>query len=359
MNRPARKTYLFFAVSVVLSTTAGEAFPGPPISFDVAHLVTAEDIASPEFREARPGFKLVKIELLVSTMVDSKAADDVLETMFVVETTSPQAMVEDFAPQTTLQSPYAGNISKEERTEYDLSARVTGKQLVIPELSADGVVSANRKTSETEKVEILPELSVVAASGTIDRGRGVYFRFSRSKQNSLEGTTGLSLILAVPEHWKADILTLRCTARLKSSLVPGTPASSKETDPTNFNIAVFELGNRAAAHAASQYVAAESRWHHAKRKHSQAASSSPGRTNPFDYLTKIVRPGNREKSPEVWLASSPKEAARSLPAEVVEAYYQWKQAKAAISNMAYGRSAVVSRYHETATANKSMAVVGP
>lgn len=330
MVRASHLMILFMATVLPGTLGIAPAWAGPAVQFDVGYLVPAEDITTPAFQIARPGYRLMHVELMISTMVDSRVAEDLIETTFTLEPHNPHIQIEDFSPQTTLQSPYAGNISQEERTELDLSTKLGANHLISPGTKGDASITAARKHALVEKKDILPELRLVTASGTIHRGRGVYFRFNRTKQTSLEGTTAIAMMLAVPEEWSADTLTVRCTGKFRQAVVPGGPSHETSLPESRYTVATYRMGDRHAAQVAARYVRAEAHWQQVKSKFAKQIASGR-RDSPLDYLTAIVRPTHHQGSVEQLLTRSPKEAKRQLPPPVIDAYYRLRDAEAEIN----------------------------
>jgi len=339
-----------------LATGGAKAWAGSPVQFDVGYLTPAADVTTPEFQNARPGYRLLQMDVMISTMVDSRVSDDLIETTFFVELHNPRIQIEDFSPQTTLQSPYAGNISKENRSELDLNGKLSANERFSKSLGADATLGFNRKQATVEKVDVLPELKLVAASGTIHRGRGVYFRFNRTKQTSLEGTTMLGIVLAVPESWSADTMTVRCQAKIRQSVVPGTPSKETQLPESQYTVAIYQAGDRYAAEVAERYIQEETRWLKTKRDYADEIHDRR-KDSPLDYLTAIVRPSKPIGNIDQWLARSPKQATRELPPPVVDAYYRFQEAKSLMDGCSGMRPLAKTRVSdEKAIANAAVAV---
>ena len=346
----------WMAVGMLVASSPALLWAESPVQFDVGYLTPAHDVTTPEFQEARPGYRLMQLDVMISTMVDSRISDDLTETTFYIEPHNPNILVADFSPQTTLQSPYAGNISREKRVEYDINAKLSANHRVDKNLGSDGSLGIGRKQSSVEKVDVLPELKLVSASGTIHRGRGVFFRFNRSAQTSLEGTTVLGVILAVPESWSADTMTVRCQAKIRQPLVPGGPSKETDIPESRYTVAIYQAGDRYAAEAAGGYVRAEGNWQQTKRKYADEIQHRRI-DSPLDYLASIVRPSHAIGNVEQRLKSSPHKASRELPPPVVDAYYRLQEAKSKLDRFnGLGMPARHRVMDESAIANSSVAV---
>ncbi|PQO28161.1 hypothetical protein [Blastopirellula marina] len=339
-----------------LAASPALLWAGSPVQFDIGYLTPAQDITTPEFQRQRPGYRLMKLDVMISTMVDSRISKDLTETTFLIEPHNPSIQIEDFSPQTTLQSPYAGNISQEKRVEYNVDGKLTANQTITPNLGGGGSLGISRKQSSVEKVDVIPEMKLVSASGTIHRGRGVYFRFNRTPQTSLEGTTVLGVILAVPDGWTADTMTVRCRAKVRQPIVPGGPSKENAIPESHYTVAMYVAGDRYAADAASRYVREEAHWQEVRQKYGDEIQRRRI-DSPLDYLTSIVHPSQRNGSVEQWLRTSPEKASRELPPPVVDAYYRLQEARAHLDRCSGVRALNKARVtDESAIANSAVSV---
>jgi hypothetical protein len=100
-------------------------------------------------------------------------------------------------------------------------------------------------------------MKAVAASGTLDRGRGVYFKLKPSRSTSLEGAKEFVVVFRVPADWRGDFLYLSCTATgVKRSVVPPL-REDVVCGKRRFIVAIYSEGDRAARAAAERLVRAE------------------------------------------------------------------------------------------------------
>ncbi|MBI1247138.1 hypothetical protein GC197_04760 [bacterium] len=327
-----------------------------PVQFDVGFLVAAHDVTTHECRQSRPGYRLVQMDIMISTLVDSDLDDDLLETNFFIEPHNPRIQIEDFSPQTTLQSPYAGNISKEKRIESNIGTDVTAKETIPPGITGTASLGLGTKHATVEKVDVLPEMKLVTASGTIHRGRGVYFRFHRTAQTSLEGTTVLGVVLLVPENWSADTMTVRCQSKIRKTIVPGVSAQEVDLPEARFTLAMYQSDDLHASQVADRYIQAESRWQSVQRQYADQINQRRHHS-PLDYLTSIVRHDRSEMSVAERMKQSPEKAARELPPAVVDAYYRFQEAKSLIDRCSGLRSSAEAKVTDEATvANTSVTI---
>ncbi|MCO6454853.1 MAG: hypothetical protein J5I93_06100, partial [Pirellulaceae bacterium] len=184
----------------------------PQVRFDVAYTIGCRDVTPEEFAEQNPGERLVEARFQVSTFFEGRDADGLVEFLYVVDSPRKTLSVVDYEPKTTLESQYAGHIGHEKKQEKSLTLGLglsgTAQQIV----NADASAGAQNKSFNTVRYDLLPPLELLAASGTIQRGSGVYFKLKPSPRTTLEGAKEFVLRLRVPSTWRADYLHLTCRA---------------------------------------------------------------------------------------------------------------------------------------------------
>jgi hypothetical protein len=205
------------------------------------------------------------------------------------------------------------------------------------------------------RYELLPPLESLAASGTIGRSTGVYFKLKPSPRTTLEGGKEFVLVLRVPEEWRADVVELRCTAR---GVRRGTLAAlDDQTDwgRARFTIALYQQGDRAAKEAAERFVRAESSLRAAARAHEREIRDRryPTSAHKFAAMMDLIEP----RIPENWFDAVASGGANGeaksywhrLPEPVRESATEYAKARAAIYEMTR-RATVVAESGESTQA---------
>jgi hypothetical protein len=132
-----------------------------------------------------------------------------------------------------------------------LGINLSGKYelLTLPGPSA----GIGQKKTSSVKVELLPPLEAVAASGTLARGSAVFFKLKATPRTPLEGTKEYALVLSVPANWRADYLRVRCEAEgIRRSMFSsqGERVSSGQRD---FVVALYQEGDEEARSIAENF----------------------------------------------------------------------------------------------------------
>ncbi len=190
----------------------------PAIRFDLAPLAVARAVEPTDSVSALPGQQLVRIPLRISALVDSPRKPQVDQVMVQIYCVDPAASVVDYAPRTELASPFEGNLEVQQTEEKNkhLGFSVNGNYGHLVNGNVGGDVG--KKDIESVKYQRVAPLEVVAASGTLVRGRGVYFKLRATALQVLEGDKQFEVVLSVPVDWQAGLLEVRISAdRVKKS----------------------------------------------------------------------------------------------------------------------------------------------
>src|SRR5947209_2458466 len=177
----------------------------PRVRFDMPYAVACRDVTPAEFAETHPGYKLMEAKLEISSLLAGGQEKDLMQFFVRVESPAHTLVIADYLPKTKHEA-IASSVTKEDSTEraMALGVNLSGKYelLTIPGPSAG--IGQTKKSSV--KYELLPPLETVAASGTLDRGRALFFKIKSSPRNLLEGTRDYGLVFKVPANWRADYI---------------------------------------------------------------------------------------------------------------------------------------------------------
>jgi hypothetical protein len=194
----------------------------PSVYFDVTPVVACRDASTTEFAAANPDEKLIEARIRVSSLIHSGDESDLLQYFYRVDSPGPTTVrIHDFAPKTTLASDVAGNVSIERKKEQSQGAGLTVSGPHDLPLKVTGSGDLGSKSLDAVRYELVPPMTAVAASGTIHRGQGVYFKLKPSRSSSLEGEKEFVLVFRVPASWRGEVVYVSCIATgVKRALVP-------------------------------------------------------------------------------------------------------------------------------------------
>lgn len=187
------------------------------VGFDVSYSVECRDVTPAEFAEANPDGKIIEARFQVSTLIRRGQEKDIKELMYVVSSPERRLRVADFAPKTQVESPVTDAIQiiekGEEATSLDGSVAVQIAPLEGVHLTPSVGASKLKKQNLEWKYSRLPPKQLLLASGTTNRGHGVFFKLKPSSQASLEGQREFVCLFLVPKGWRGDYAYVDCTAR--------------------------------------------------------------------------------------------------------------------------------------------------
>lgn len=229
------------------------------VQFDVAPLVACREVTPREFAYLHPHEKLVEARLEISSLLVDGRASDLVQFLYRIDSPQRTAEVVDYLPRTTLASDVVGNLDVERKEQLQMSASINVGGAYQELVKGGAVTSASRSLSDDLKYARLPPLELLAASGTVGRGSGVYFKLRPSTQTSLEGSREFMIVLRVPRTWRGDRLQVVCEATTRGELIVPSIAAQDEVRRTSFVVALYLEGDMQAQMLAADMIEAESR----------------------------------------------------------------------------------------------------
>jgi hypothetical protein len=230
----------------------------PQVQFDVKGAVPCYDITPSEFAQRNPHERLVEARFEVSALLQTGDEKDLLQYVYQVVSPRQTLPIVDYAPKTTLVSDTAGTIAVEERSERHEQAAANLATVGAWPINGSAASAYENHSLQTGRYEWLPSLLPVAASGTLQRGYGVYFKLKPSRRQTLEGGREFTLLFCVPAEWRGDYVQLTCRATgMLRSVMPAFSAT-QTCGARRFTIALYAAGDAEAQAAAERLVRAES-----------------------------------------------------------------------------------------------------
>lgn len=234
----------------------------PGVRFDVPQWVEGFDVSATDSSHVD---RLISIELPVSIIVDSLANPTIDQLVIEITPRGGSTMVVDYAPRTEMGSDYSGGIEVL-RTDELARSLTLGIDAPYPPMSVSSLSGGlNQKNIASYKYNRVAPRHLIAASGTIRRGRGVYFKFRSTDQQIIEGDRLLQLTLRVPADWRGewiDVLILgdRHPTGLSAGLssLTGAPPKPVRVGAGRFLIAAYPNTDEHAQALARTLVDAES-----------------------------------------------------------------------------------------------------
>ncbi|MCS7469894.1 hypothetical protein NZK35_24850 [Stieleria sp. ICT_E10.1] len=276
--------------SLVAVDASAEA---PKIQFDMPAVATALDTSLP----GQP--REVSVELVLSSLIAGRtdvSSDDAppIDHLLVHCSLRDRLPVIDFSPKTELQSDFAGPISVTTKDELSnaFGVNIDG---AVPHVGAGHFgADDSRKRSDQTQFQRQAPVQAVIASGTTDRGRGVYFKFRWTSQQVLEGEKRFRISFAVPDSWRGGLLDLNVTAHGVDRSLFGS-AKLRAVAKQDFVVAVHQQGDAEAATIALRLANLDRKLAAFARQHPKSGSNAI-----TQFWRRVVPSSSEPTTPSQW-----------------------------------------------------------
>ncbi|MDX1948130.1 MAG: hypothetical protein SFU86_22260 [Pirellulaceae bacterium] len=278
--------------SVLLLSGSSAAWADVPrVHFDMPYAIACRDVTPPDLAAADPSQRLVEARFEISSLLLSGREQDLTQYFIRIDSPRRTLSVIDYLPQTLHESPLASPIVMQRSREFGgkIGINLSGKYEVLPNLGPGAEIG--EKHGSSVKYELLPPLETVAASGTLLRGAGVFFKLKSSPRHLLEGSGEFALVLRVRREWRADYVRVRCEAE---GIQRGLFSSLDETircGEREFLVALYQEGDDAARQSAEDFARKEASLRTAARAKPPAKSagkSGPSRQDGASWLPNLL-----------------------------------------------------------------------
>jgi hypothetical protein len=238
-----------YAIPIIITLAAGlypeanvSADHDPVVRFDLPAVVAARPA------DADPSDPtLVTIPLRLSSMIESPAAPRIDQWLVRCQPRDNATSIADYAPRTEASSDLASPIqvkqTEEQTNAIGLSVDGAYGHLAHGKAGAD-LTKKNVNTLQFDR--IAPQHTVIA-SGTINRGRGVYFKLRWTAQQVLDGEKSFQITLKVPSTWRGGLIDVAVVAQSQRKTFATWERESKTIGSANFVVAAYREGDLQAA----------------------------------------------------------------------------------------------------------------
>jgi len=193
------------AAAVVLVGTASRA-EVPVVVFDVPLTSECREVTPKGFREAYQR-QVIEAVFRVSPQLLTGDEKDLKRLHYEIST-DQQMPVVSYLPSSQVATDVEGTVAIQSSSHH---GELSFRYLILP-TTGDGDVKGDLESSHAEYRRLAPK-QVLLAAGTIDRGFGVYFDLKPSSQDTLQKQREFACLFEVPATWRADYVTIRCSAK--------------------------------------------------------------------------------------------------------------------------------------------------
>ena len=247
MNLPARKKVLI--VAVVLVGALGSAFQADAddttrIKFDIPEKIECRDVTPEKYAAAHPTLKVIEAKFRISAKFIEGDESNVVDFDYMISSPEMRLDILDFLPNTTLESTYADDRIEVSDVTQTSEANSEEARVGYSIFSLNAVRNQSAKRLEQNLYQRVAPKSLVLASGTINRGHGVFYKLRPSKGATLEGAKDFTFLATVPKTWRGDWCTFLCLARYNKKSLVASSVVLAGTD--NTHVGLYMIGDREA-----------------------------------------------------------------------------------------------------------------
>ncbi len=247
------------AISFIVVPGFGAAvFAAPWVQFDIAPTLACRQVVGEGEAVSEPGEALWEARFRVSSLFRHGAEDKMLQFLLRIESPDRALRVVDYEPKTTLASTLAGNVGVQRHKERSKSLGLVASGAFEPAVKLSGNGSTGSRDVTDVRYELLAPRQLVASSGTVGRGAGVYFKLKPTRQSTLEGGKEYVVVFRAPADWRAGTVRVHCESlAVERGLTP--LLNEHVTCRQAFSVTLFAGGDAEAKMAAEAFDAAEIR----------------------------------------------------------------------------------------------------
>ena len=196
--------------------------PATQVVFDLPDAIECRDVTPADFASVHPALKVIEAKFRISARVVAGDLGDVVDYLYVIRSEDKTLKLQDYLPNTTLESAVADNQIEVTSSKEDLQSAGAEAHVVYKIFAVGGTLSQSSKKAEANHYKQIAPQELVLASGTTDREHGVFFRLRPSRTASLEGSKVFTFLAIVPKTWRGDLCTISCEARAKKTSLIST-----------------------------------------------------------------------------------------------------------------------------------------
>ena len=193
-------------VAAVMGAAVADAAT-PVVVFDLPLTVECRDV-TPQRYEASYKRKIFEAVIKISPQLLAGDEKDLKKLHYEIST-GQQMPVVSFAPSSQVTSDVAGGAIAIQTDDHH--GQLLVHYLVTP-AAGDGHMIGDLNSSHTQYSLLAPK-QILVASGTIERGSGVYYDLKPSTQDTLQKQREFACLFDVPATWRANYIVVRCKSQ--------------------------------------------------------------------------------------------------------------------------------------------------
>lgn len=222
----------------------------PKVVFDIPSKVECQDVTPEKCRAAHPTLKVIEARFRISAGFVEGNEAAATDFFYIISSPDMRLKILNFLPNTTLESTATDDrIEVTDNTES--SDSTTGEvRVTYSLLSLSGNKSLSSKKTESNHYQKVAPKNLVLASGTVNRGNGVFYKLRPSRDASLEGAREFAILCIVPREWRGDWCSVVCAARANKKSAISSSVGIAGIDQAH--VGLYLAGENAASDLADE-----------------------------------------------------------------------------------------------------------
>ncbi len=239
------------AITIFIASNRSAIADNAIIRFDLPPLVAAQRVQS------NADTMNVAIELKLSSMIATPDVPRIDQWLVRCQPRDPLSSIADYAPRTEVASDVTGpiQIKKTNESSKSVGLSLDGAYGHLARLHT-GADQGTKDTSSYQMDRVAP-VQAVTASGTINRGRGVFFKMRWTAQQVLEGEKTFRVTCCVPSTWRSGLIDVSVIAQSEEKVFAGLDSETKTLGAADFVVATYLEGDQQASQIAQRLFEAE------------------------------------------------------------------------------------------------------
>jgi len=247
-------THRAFVFLVVLSLFAHRAqAEDTRVAFDVPDRIECKDVTPAKCAVLHPTVKVIEARFRISASIESGSEASLVDFTYMISSPGLRMKVLDYLPNTTLESRYADDRIKVEDFTSETDSMHAEARVAYTIFSLNAVKNRLTQSTEQNNYEKIAPKALVLASGTMNRGHGVFYKLRPSNTMSLEGSKEFSFLAIVPRAWRGDWCTFVCSGRGEKKTLLGKQIET--VGVTKVDVGLYLSGDDEAGNLASKLCA--------------------------------------------------------------------------------------------------------
>lgn len=268
------------------------ANPSQSVQFDLPPVIPATNVTGDP--------KAFEVELRLSSMIVSPNMPEIDQWLVRCQPRDRSITITDYAPRTEttseLTSPIQIKKTSENTNSHGLGLDAAYGHLV----GVNAAAERGKKQIQSVQFDRVAPIHAVTASGTINRGRGVYFKLRWTAQQILEGEKTFRLTFAVPGNWRGGLMDVSVIAQSQRSSF-GWEREPKTVAATKFVVAVFRENDKESEAAAHALAESEFALRSQASKHLSSDFDDYSLPSMLRHVAKKLDPESDRRSRQTWL----------------------------------------------------------